>query len=222
MLRHQPSQGRNTDTLWMMSTRKFVGLILWLPLVLLVGCEKKKTSLPPKTLAPTVAVVLPDELPLTEAPEEPSAPAVEPAPAAPAAKAKPKKPARSSTTHAKKSAPPPTAPATPPASSTQAVASLRPPKDAVPETAPPSSALAAAIPSAQVMQQKEDTTRMVDATENALKGITRTLSDEEKSMRSQIQSYLQQSRKATTEGDFERAYNLAKKAQLLADALVKK
>jgi len=63
---------------------------------------------------------------------------------------------------------------------------------------------------------------MVDATENALKGINRSLSDEEKSMRSQIQSYLQQSRKATTDGDFERAYNLAKKAQLLADALVKK
>jgi len=63
---------------------------------------------------------------------------------------------------------------------------------------------------------------MVDATENALKGLTRSLTDDEKSMRSQIQSFLQQSRKATTEGDFERAYNLAKKAQLLADALVKK
>ena len=41
-------------------------------------------------------------------------------------------------------------------------------------------------------------------------------------MRTQIQSYLQQSRKATIDGDFERAYNLAKKAQLLADALIKK
>ena len=72
------------------------------------------------------------------------------------------------------------------------------------------------------MQQKEDTTRMVDATENALKGITRSLNDDEKSMKSQIQSYLQQSRKATTDGDFERAFNLAKKAQVLAEALVKK
>ena len=41
-------------------------------------------------------------------------------------------------------------------------------------------------------------------------------------MKSQIQSYLQQSRKATTDGDFERAFNLAKKAQLLAEALSKK
>jgi ElaB/YqjD/DUF883 family membrane-anchored ribosome-binding protein len=63
---------------------------------------------------------------------------------------------------------------------------------------------------------------MVDATENALKGISRQLSDDEKSMRTQVQSFLQQSRKATVDGDFERAYNLAKKAQLLADALIKK
>ncbi len=71
------------------------------------------------------------------------------------------------------------------------------------------------------MQQKEDTARMVDATESALREINRSLTKDESSMRSQIQSYLQQSRKATAEGDFERAYNLAKKAQLLADALVK-
>lgn len=205
----------------MTSTRKLVCLVLWLPLALVVGCEKKKASLPPKTLAPTVAVVLPDELPLAETPEEPSPPATEPAPAVPAAKTKPKKPARSSTNTAKKSPSPPTAPATPPASNTQTVASLRLPKSAAPEAAPPS-ALATAVSSTQATQQKEDTARMVDATENALKGINRSLTDEEKSMRSQIQSYLQQSRKATTEGDFERAYNLAKKAQLLADALVKK
>ncbi len=82
--------------------------------------------------------------------------------------------------------------------------------------------IAAAVPEAQVVRQKEETTRMVDATENALKGITRSLSDDEKSMKSQIQSYLQQSRKASTDGDYERAFNLAKKAQLLAEALVKK
>ena len=83
-------------------------------------------------------------------------------------------------------------------------------------------ALAAAVPSQQVSQQKEETSHIVDSTENALKSISRSLSDDEKSMRTQIQSYLQQSRKATIDGDFERAYNLAKKAQLLADALIKK
>lgn len=221
MLWHEVSPRRNKRTHGMTSTRKFVCLVFCLPLLLVVGCGKKKASLPPKTLAPTVAVALPDELPLTEVPDEPAAPATQPAPAAPAAKVKPKKPVRSSTSSAKKSTQPPTAPATTPAPSTQTVAGLRPPKSVTSEAVPPS-ALATAIPSAQVLQQKEDTARMMDATENTLKEINRSLSDDEKSMRSQIQSYLQQSRKATTEGDFERAYNLAKKAQLLADALVKK
>jgi hypothetical protein len=54
------------------------------------------------------------------------------------------------------------------------------------------------------------------------RNLSRSLNDEEKAMKTQIQSYLQQSRKATTDGDFERAFNLAKKAQLLADALIKK
>lgn len=212
----------------MTAPRKFVCWIVWLPLLFTLGCQKKKASLPPKTQAPTVAVVLPDALPLAEVPEESPAPAAPAPPAQPPPKTKPKKPARSSTSsaNAKKTSPPPAATTAPPPtqvppSSTQTVASLRPPHsgstDSVPENA-----IAAAVPDAQLQHQKEDTVRMVDATENALKGINRSLSDEEKSMRSQIQSYLQQSRKATADGDFERAYNLAKKAQLLADALVKK
>lgn len=209
----------------MMSKRKFVCLVFFLPLLLFVSCQKKKASLPPKTLAPTVAVVLPDGLPLEEVPAEVTVPETKPAPPPPVAKSKPKKSVRNSSSSAKKSTPPPAAPATalpqPQASNTQTVASLRPPKNSEPEAVPPS-ALATAIPSSVALQQKEETSRMVDATENALKEINRSLSDDEKSMRAQIQSYLQQSRKATTEGDFERAYNLAKKAQLLADALVKK
>lgn len=83
-------------------------------------------------------------------------------------------------------------------------------------------AIAAAVPSQTVSKQKEDTAHAVDATESALKSLNRSLSDEEKAMLAQIQSYLQQSRKATTDGDYERAYNLANKAKLLADALIKK
>ena len=213
----------------MTASRKFVCWILWLLLVFMVGCQKKKASLPPKAQAPTVAVVLPNELPLAEEPEESPAPAATAPPVQPPPKTKPKKPARTSTStaNAKKNNPPQAAapaatPAAPPQpSGTQTVASVRPPRTGATESAP-ENAIAAAVPDAQLLHQKEDTARMVDATENALKGINRSLSDEEKSMRSQIQSYLQQSRKATTDGDFERAYNLAKKAQLLADALVKK
>jgi hypothetical protein len=41
-------------------------------------------------------------------------------------------------------------------------------------------------------------------------------------MVSQIWSYIAQSRKATIDGDLERALNLAKKAHLLSEALAKK
>jgi len=213
----------------MTASRKFVCWIVWLPLLFMVGCQKKKASLPPKAQAPTVAVVLPDELPLSEAPEESPAPAEPAPPVQPPPKTKPKKPARSSTStaNAKKSNPPQAAgPAAAPAaapqsSATQTVATLRPPRTGASDSAP-ENAIAAAVPDAQVLHQKDETARMVDATENTLKAINRSLSDDEKSMRSQIQSFLQQSRKATADGDFERAYNLAKKAQLLADALVKK
>jgi len=112
--------------------------------------------------------------------------------------------------------------ASPPATNnSQTVASLRPPHNPASE-AVPDTAIAAAMPSEAITRQKESTAQIVDATENSLKNLNRPLNDEEKAMRTQIQSYLQQSRKATSDGDFERAFNLAKKAQLLADALVKK
>jgi hypothetical protein len=41
-------------------------------------------------------------------------------------------------------------------------------------------------------------------------------------MVAQIKTYIAQSHKATSDNDFERAYNLATKARLLSDALVKK
>ena len=205
----------------MTAAHKLVWSILLLTLLATQGCDKKKkAAVPQKAQAPTVAVTLPSEIPLTQEPEQTPAPVVTTPPQEqPAqAKAKPKKPARNSTSTAKKTTPP----ATPPASTqgNQTEASLKPPgnpADAVPETI-----IAAAVPSAQLVHQKEETSRMVDSTENALKGLTRSLSDEEKGMKSQVESYLRQSRKATSDGDFERAFNLAKKAQLLADALVKK
>ena len=202
-------------------SRKFVYTLVFLLLPLLHGCKKKRAGLPPRVQAPTIADTLPLEIPLADATEEPTPPVAkaEPVPSPP--KAKPHKSAKSPSTTAKKIAPPVNAAPAPPAPSAaqanQGVASPRPQRETAPETV-----IAAVIPNAQLAQQRDDTTRMVDATENALKGISRPLNDDEKAMRSQIQSYLQQSRKASTEGDFERAYNLAKKAQLLAEALTKK
>jgi hypothetical protein len=208
--------------------RKFVTSALLLILVLTEACTKKRPLPPLQAQAPTtVAQALPDEIP--ETPESPIAEAA-PAPVvAPPPKTKPKKPAGTQT--AKKTPPASVPAATPPApppsqaaannQQQQQVAALRAPHNGATDSAP-DMAIVAAIPSQQASQQREDTARMVDSTENALKNVTRSLSDEEKAMRTQIQSYIQQSRKATVDGDYERAYNLAKKAQLLADALIKK
>lgn len=207
----------------MTGTRKFVVSLGMLLLVFLQACEKKKASLPPRPMqAPTIAVVLPDEIPLAQVPEEPTPPSEPAKTTAQTTNAKPKKPPRKASTAKKPNgqpAPSSQAPSQQSPAASQVVASLQPPKatDAVPETV-----VGAAVSNAQVAQLKEETARMIESTENSLKGLNRSLTDDEKSMRSQIQSYLQQSRKATTDGDFERASLLAKKAQLLAEALVKK
>jgi hypothetical protein len=205
----------------MTAPRKFVTSLLLLALLFTEACNKKKIVPPPRSLAPTLAVELPADIPEnpeTPVPEVAQAP-VEPPPA----KTKPKKTPRTAT----KKTPPAastTAAANPPAApanNTQTVASLRPPHGPGSEGSP-DTAIAAAMPSEYVTKQKELTAQIVDSTDNNLKNLTRQLSDEEKNMRTQIQSYLQQSRKATSDGDFERAYNLAKKAQVLAEALTKK
>jgi hypothetical protein len=205
----------------MIATRKFVTSLLVLALLLTEACNKKKPALPPRSLAPTIAVELPDEIP--ENPEVP-VPEVAQVPVEPP----PVKTKQKKTGHptAKKPVPPAsttTAATTPPppANNGQTVAGLRTPRNPASEL-PPDTAIAAALTTEQITKQKETTAQIVDATENSLKNLSRQLSDEEKAMKTQIQSYLQQSRKATTDGDFERAYNLAKKAQLLADALTKK
>ena len=76
--------------------------------------------------------------------------------------------------------------------------------------------------SAQLSQQKQTTAQLLDETEKTLSGLNRTLSQDEEAIVVQIRSYVTQSRNATKDGDFERAYNLATKAHLLSDALVKK
>src|SRR5271169_1016047 len=198
----------------MIKLRKLVTSLLLLALLFAEACNKKKPVLPPRSLAPTVAVALPDEIP--EEPEETFPKITQTSTEPPPVKTKPKKTPR---TTAKKTAPPanaaPVAPPPPAANNNPTVASLRPPQNPASEIAS-DNAIAAALPSSEVIRQKEKTAQMVDSTENNLKNLSRSLSDEEKAMRAQIQTYLQQSRKATSDGDFERAYNLAMKAQLLA------
>lgn len=88
--------------------------------------------------------------------------------------------------------------------------------------APPNTAIGADVNSAALSQQKQTTTQLLEEAEKTLNGLNRTLSHDEEEIVNQIRSYIGQSRNATKEGDFERAYNLATKAHLLSDALAKK
>lgn len=190
---------------------QFAVIAVAVTLLFSAGCQKKKQPIALNKQAPTLAVPVPDQIP-----EEPT-PAVAPPPAQeasaeeapakkPPAKRRPKK-----TTQAAATA----APANNQNNPTIAV--NRPPAEAVTDTA-----IAADVTSQQLVQQKQTTNELLDSTEKNLKGLNRGLSRDEEVMVTQIRSYVGQSRKATSDGDFERAYNLAVKAHLLSDALIKK
>jgi hypothetical protein len=205
--------------------RKFVTSFLLLALLFTEACTKKKPPLPPQAPAPTLGELLPEEIPeVKEKPLPPSPP--KPSDAEQANNKKPSK--KSPKVAAKKTTPPAntTAAVTPPPAPAPAPAQTAPqnanPVVASSHEAPaPEMTVAAAISSKDANKQKEDTAHMIDSTESVLKGLTRQLNDEEKGMRTQIETYVQQSRKATADGDFERAYKLAEKAQTLATALTK-
>jgi hypothetical protein len=183
-------------------------------LLLSVACKKKKPQLPPQAQAPTISVPVPDEI--SEAAPPPPEPKQEvPAP-------EPQKP-KSQPHHRKKPAQPPaSSPDTTPANgnSNSTVAAAHPlpnPAEVAPDTA-----IAADVSSEQVSHQKQTTAELLAATEKNLTSVNRKLSHDEQAMVAQIKTYIAQSHKATSDNDFERAYNLATKARLLSDALVKK
>jgi outer membrane biosynthesis protein TonB len=192
----------------MRGARKFAVLLLAL-LALLSGCNKKKPPVPaPQEQAPTITTQ-PPEQPQPEAQPQPPPPepetSVQPPPAtAPTSKAKPKR------SVSRKTQPPPP----PPKDEKKAVV-----KDGGSEG---NAQLAADLPPGEAMHQRQTTAQLRTSTENSLRDLTRALSNDEQSIVQQIRSYMQQSRAAETDGDTERAYNLALKAHLLCDELVKK
>jgi outer membrane biosynthesis protein TonB len=206
--------------------RQFVIGALAIGLLFFAACTKKKPQLPNQAQVPmdAVAVPLPDQI----AEVSPPPPPPEPKPKAPP----PEEPKPAPAKHHKRKAPPATTqansnavPANPvPSASnnTTTVAVAHPPANPAAEPTPPDTAIAADVTSAQLSHQKQTTAQLLDATEKTLGGLTRGLSHDEEEMVAQIRSYITQSKSATTAGDFERAYNLATKAHLLSDALVKK
>jgi hypothetical protein len=196
------------------------------------GCKKKKPAVPaPQAQAPTIETPQPATPPATETTAP--APSVEAATTAPAPAPKPKKRTRvakkpsagvpaasngsttSTTTVATNgSAPPPPSPNITTSSG----------KVIVPEgsTAEPTNQVSTTMPTVKESETKLNTERSLQTTERDLKAITWTPSLDQKSTMDQIKTYITQSRSANTDGDVLRASNLAQKARLLCDELLKK
>ncbi|HVG92581.1 MAG TPA: hypothetical protein VNB54_13895, partial [Alphaproteobacteria bacterium] len=74
---------------------------------------------------------------------------------------------------------------------------------------------------ADAAHSQTSTDQLLQSAENNLNSITRQLSKEEEAMRTQIKEFIEQSHNATKQNDPARAHNLAVKARLLSDDLVK-
>jgi hypothetical protein len=71
-------------------------------------------------------------------------------------------------------------------------------------------------------RSRQNIEQLLQSTDTNLRSISRQLSDSERAMVEQIRTYMAQARTASTDGDLTRANNLALKAHLLSDELVKR
>ncbi len=205
----------------MNSKRQFVLGLLVLLLAFQLACHKKqaaqKPKLPGPAEAPTLTQTLPYEIQPEPVPENPETAKVQEPPPLPK---KTKTRRRSGSTQAKASQPS-NQTSTTQATTPTATAELHPPP--TPANAAAEVAIGPDISSAEAARDRQSTTQLLDTTEKQLKQVDgNTLSSDQRAMLAQIRTYISQSRKAITEGDYERASNLAKKAQVLTDELIKK
>ena len=199
------------------------------------GCKKKKPAVPPpQAEAPTVEA--PQPTPPAETTTAPTSP-TDTTTTTTTTQAPPPKPTKPRTRVAKKpSAGVPASTAnngsTPPATVANNTSTPPPPavittpsgKVIVPEgsTPEPTGQISTTMPTSKENETKLNTERSLQTTEKELKGVTWTPSIDQKNMMEQIKTYITQSRSANNEGDVLRASNLAQKARLLCDELLKK
>jgi hypothetical protein len=88
-------------------------------------------------------------------------------------------------------------------------------------TTEPAVQLAPPLSDEEASHQRENTDGLLATTDSNLKQVsTRPLNSSQQDTVTQIRSYMQQAKSASSAGDLERAYNLAFKAHLLSDELV--
>lgn len=86
---------------------------------------------------------------------------------------------------------------------------------------PPAGPIVPATSADSAAHNQAATDELLKNAQANLNAINRQLSKEEEGKRSQVLEFISQSQKATTDNDPSRAYNLALKARLLSDELVK-
>ena len=191
------------------------------------GCRKKKPAVPaPQAQAPTIETPAPAQPETAPAPapatSETTTTTTTPAPA-PAPKPRrhvAKKPSAGVPTQSN----PASTVATNGTNPTPPPGANPPNKVVVPDgSAPePTNQISTTMPPDKESETKLNTERSLQNTEKNLKGITWAPSGDQRVMIDQIKTYINQSRSANTAGDVVRASNLAQKARLLCDELLKK
>ncbi len=204
---HSADGGSSCKRNDMRLSQTFVVAAVLLALSTGVACHKKKpnvpaTAQPPTIEQPTIPPVAsqPAPTPPTVTPGE-----TQPAPAEPVP-AKASKPKRH-----RKSVPASTATSTPPKPAPK-------PDSTQPDT---NVQITAEIPQNVANARRQQTEGLLQASETNLKKINRSLTDGEESMQRQVRNYITQSRLAMQDGDLDRAYQLASKAQQLSQELIK-
>jgi hypothetical protein len=193
-------------------------------LAALAGCHKQPKPAPivPPPTFPQSALSLPSVQPLPPVGVTPVPPP--PPDTQSKAQTRPPKP-RPRHPVEKKNSPEPT----PPTSGSNGNAnsavsrSTPPPRITTPSNLPDTSgAISPTMAHSDEVHHRLTTAQLIQSTEDNLKNLVRGLSDDDKAVVEQIKNYLAQSRTATSENDLVRAHNLALKAHLLSDELVRR
>ncbi len=191
-------------------------------LLLMFGCHKKKPQIPPEQEPPTILSQIPTQDTQPVQPQNPP-PTQEPQ----TANTKPPEKAANTPHKRPKTRPPvtkkpenePEKPAT-----TEEAKNIPPPRVVIQEGGAntTSGRVSSGAPADKSANNQASTQQLLDGTENNLKNIVkRQLSADEESTVAQIRDYIKQSQDASKDGDQVRAHNLALKARLLSDDLVK-